>query len=60
LRPNISIFPRPHPQYLDDKTTPPHFFQQAHVTALPSGFGQHLDDGLAEAGVVVGDHELDA
>jgi hypothetical protein len=31
-----------------------------HITALPCGLGQDLDDRLPEPGVVVRDHELDA
>ena len=34
--------------------------QEVHVTALPCGLRQDLDDRLAEPGMVVGDHELDA
>jgi hypothetical protein len=34
--------------------------QQPHVAALEGGVGQDLADGRAEAGMIVGDDELDA
>ena len=32
--------------------------QEVHVAALPGGLGEHLAQGLLDAGMVVGDDEI--